>query len=88
MSVGIDVSGRVILPYQLQTEIEGAGIPLPHGLTIQGPPSQPPVSPPPLGTIPPLPDGTWLFTYDDQMQPCDLPPGAADIVANYTPHSP
>jgi hypothetical protein len=89
--VGIDVSGRVIVPHEVEQEIEEAGIPLPHGLTVAGPAQPPPdptVVPDPNPTPQPLPDGSYLFTHDDQGNPIDLPPGSDAIVATYTPLPP
>jgi hypothetical protein len=80
---GIDVSGRVILPGELQQQIEAAGIPLPHGLTLHGPDKEPP--PPGTPLNPTLPQGTYLYTYDDQGNPADLPPEAVPIVEAYSP---
>jgi hypothetical protein len=84
---GIDVSGLVIVPHELEQEIEAAGIELPHGLTVAGPAQpapDPTVVPDPNPTPQPLPEGSYLFTYDDQGNPTDLPPGAEDVVRNYT----
>jgi hypothetical protein len=84
--IGIDVSGRVIVLQELQADLEAGGVEVPNGLTIAGPPTDP-VFPPPLpGALPPpCPDGSRLFTYDDDGNPSDLPPGALPIVAAYTP---
>lgn len=86
-AVGVDVSGRVILLGDLQADLIEGGVPVPNGLTIMGPPvTNPPFPPPPPGGPPaPCPDGSRLFTYDDQGQPADLPPAALPIVDAYTP---
>jgi hypothetical protein len=81
----MDVGGRVILPGQLQAQIEAAGIPLPGGLTIWGPPV--PLDPmhlPSTDISTPLPAGTLLYTQDENGVPIDLPPEAVPIVNAYT----
>jgi hypothetical protein len=85
IQAGTDVSGMTIVLHELQADIEAQGIPLPNGLTMQGP-SQPivmPPPPPPTGPLP-NPDGTFLFTHDDEGNPADLPAGAEDVVSSYT----
>jgi hypothetical protein len=83
-ATGIDVSGRVIILSDLQQELVSNGVPVPNGLTIAGP-SSPPTSLPDPNPNPALPDGSKLFTYDDQGNPADLPPEAAPIVEAYSP---
>lgn len=81
-TVGIDVSGRQIAPYQLQQELEAGGVPVPHGLVLAGPDRTEPV---PYGTFPVCVDGTYLFTLDEQGNPAALPPEADPIVAAHMP---
>jgi len=60
---------------------------VPRGLTVAGPPPPPldfSTPPPPPGVLQPYPPGAVLFTYDQQMQPCDLPPEAQAIVDSYS----
>jgi hypothetical protein len=84
---GIDVSGRVIILSDLQQEMEDAAVSIPNGLTIAASsPAPSPAFPPP--PYPPLPEGTYLFTYDDQGEPVDLPVEAEPIVSAYTPTLP
>lgn len=80
---GIDVSGRVIVLGDLQADLVEGGVDVPHGLTIAGPPLSAPIFPPPTGPVP-CPEGSLLFTYDDQGEPADLPPEALSIVEGYT----
>ena len=86
---GIDVSGKVIVLDQLEADLEAGGVPVPNGLTIVSPPvevavpPQPQPVPAPGQPPPPCLDGSKLFTYDDQMQPTDLPPEAQAIVDGY-----
>ena len=82
---GIDVSGRIIILEDLHAELETGGVPVPNGLSIAGPGSDP-VFPP--QQYPPLPQGSRLFTYDANGNPVDLPPEADPIVAAYTPAVP
>ena len=81
---GIDVGGRVIYLGQLQADLVSGGVPVPNGLTIAGPPRDS-STPPPLNAPPLWPQGSVLFTYDDQGAPTDLPPEAIPIVDAYTP---
>ena len=83
---GIDVSGRVIVLHDLETELESGGVAVPNGLTIAGPPSASPVFPPPPpdGLPAAAPAGAKLFTYDDQWQLADLPAEALSIVEGYS----
>ena len=83
---GIDVSGRLIILDQLQTDLEAGGVAVPKGLTIAGPgrtelpdPMQPP------GALLPCTNGSTLFTHDAQGNATDLPPEAVPIVQAYTP---
>lgn len=79
---GVDVGGRVIVLHDLEAQIETAGIPIPYGLSIVGPP----LATPPLPSVvspAPCPDGSLLFTYDAQGNPVDLPSEALSIIAEY-----
>jgi hypothetical protein len=82
--MGIDVSGRVIVLAELEADLEAGGVSVPNGLTIAAPASEP-VFPPPAGPLPPpCPDGSRLFTYDDEGNPTNLPPAAGAIVGAYS----
>lgn len=86
---GIDVSGRVIYLSDLEADLIAGGVPVPHGLTIAGPPrASVPFPPPPPSAVLPCTDGSKLFTYDDQGEPADLPPEAQVIVDGYTVREP
>ena len=94
-ATGIDVSGKIIVLDQLESDLNAGGVPTPGGLTIVGP-EQPPPAPgsiPPLlplpGTLPPACiNGSLLFTHDDQGAYIDLPPAANAIVNAYVPRTP
>ena len=86
--IGIDVSGRVIVLADLEADLEAGGVAVPNGLTIAGPPSEP-VFPPVAGPLPPpCPEGSVLFTYDDDGNPTNLPPAADPIVGAYSASTP
>lgn len=79
---GLDVSGRIIVLHQLQAELDAGGVPVPNGLTINGPHLSEPTA-----AMPPYPcgAGALLFTYDATGQPMDMPAGAQAIVDAHQP---
>jgi hypothetical protein len=85
-AVGIDVSGQIIVLDQLEQDLNDGGVATPNGLTIEGPARDPSTLPdplPPPGALLPCTDGSRLYTYDDEGNPADLPPGAEIIVESY-----
>jgi hypothetical protein len=78
------VGGNVIMLHELHQQIETAGVALPGGLIMNGPP-QPvdPMHPDPPSPSDPVPAGTVLYTQDANGVPVDLPPEAIPIVEAY-----